>query len=148
MRTALRLLVDHLGPALIIGGLASWWFQDWRLIGIALLTGWLIDTDHLVDFAYFLLHRKPGAFDRSMLTTGAYFRLNGKVIVPLHSWELALLWALAWSWAGEIGIAVTGSLAWMAHLFYDQISYRVTPLGYFFSYRAKHRFAHAGFCSK
>jgi len=148
MRAALRLLVEHLGPALIIGGLASWWFQDWRLIGVALLTGWLIDADHLVDFAYFLRHRKPGAFDRSMLTTGAYFRLNGKVIVPLHSWELALLWALAWGWAGEIGIAATGSAAWMAHLLHDQISYRVTPLGYFFSYRAKHRFAHAGFCSK
>jgi hypothetical protein len=38
--------------ALIIGGLASWWFQDWWLIGVALLTGWLIDADHLVDFAY------------------------------------------------------------------------------------------------
>ena len=117
------------------------------MVGVALLTGWLIDIDHLVDFAYFLLHRKPSKADHSMFTTGAYFRLNGKVIVPLHSWELVLLWALAWSWAGDFGTAVAGSVAWVAHLLLDQFSYRVTPLGYLFSYRAKRRFAHTGFCN-
>jgi hypothetical protein len=148
MRAVFRLLVDHLGPSLIIGGLASWWFQDWRLIGVALLTGWLIDADHLVDLAYFLFHRKPGAFDRTMLSTGAYFRLNGKVIVPFHSWELALLWALAWSWADEPGIAVAGSTAWLLHLAYDQYNYRVTTMGYWFFYRLLRGFAHKGFCKE
>jgi len=56
-------------------------------------------VDHLVDFSYFLLHRKPGAFDRFMLITGTYFRLNGRVIVPFHSRELALLWD--WHGAGQ-----------------------------------------------
>lgn len=141
-----RLLMEHFPIAFGIG-LAAWRLTGKaELIPMALLTGWLIDVDHLVDFGYFLLHRKPGILDYSVLATGAYFRLNGKVIVPFHSWELVLFWALAWGWAGELGIAVTGSVAWAAHLLHDQFSYRVAPLGYLFSYRAKRHFAHTGFC--
>ena len=148
MRALMRLLTDHLGAALAIGGLVSWWCQEWWLIGVALLTGWLIDADHLVDVAYFLMRRRPGSFDRSMVTTGAYFKLNGKVIVPLHSWELVFLWTVIWAGLGYSAIAVTGAAAWTAHLLHDQLSYHVTPLGYLFSYRAKRYFAYDGFCRK
>lgn len=148
MRATIRLMIDHLGTALAIGGLASWWYQEWWLIGVALLTGWLIDADHLVDFGYFLMNSSVSTFDRSVLVSGAYFKQNGKVIVPLHSWELVFLWLMVWSSLGYPGIAITGAAAWAAHLLHDQLSYRVTPLGYFFAYRAKRHFAYAGFCGK
>lgn len=148
MRAVARLLTDHIGTSLAIGGLMSWWFQEWWLIGVALLTGWLIDADHLVDFTYFLMRRRSGSFDLSMVTTGAYFKLSGKVIVPLHSWELVFLWTVIWAGLGYSAIAITGAVAWTVHLLHDQFSYRVTPLGYLFSYRAKRHFAHAGFCGK
>ena len=53
MRTFIRLLTEHLEIALAIGTLASWFYHEWWLIGVALMTGWLIDADHLVDFGYF-----------------------------------------------------------------------------------------------
>lgn len=146
MRAVVSLLAEHLAPALIVGGLSWWWFSDWRLVPIALVTGWLIDSDHLVDFGYFLLRRGSTAGALPMLTTGAYFKANGKIIVPLHSWELAILWGFAWAIAGEPGIAMSGSLAWAVHLLQDQRKYGVTPLGYLFSYRAGRGFAAAGFC--
>ena len=146
MRAVLRLLTDHLTTALLIGVLASWWYQEWWLIGVALLTGWLIDADHLVDLGYYLRRCKPGAFQRSMLTSGGYFKLNNKVIVPLHSWELVALWFCVWFSTGHTDVAITGALAWGLHLLHDQRSYRVTPLGYFFSFRLLRNFGYTGFC--
>ena len=146
MRATFRLLSEHLLPALVIGVVCAVVFNNWQLVGVALLTGWLIDADHLVDFSYFLWRRKIANLDFTTVTSGSYFKSNGKVIVPLHSWELVVFWVIYWLSLGEIGIAITGALAWIVHLVHDQISYRVVPLGYFALYRAYRNFTHAGFC--
>ena len=148
MRTALRLLGEHLLPALVIGVLCAVIFSNWQLVGVALLTGWLIDVDHLVDFSYYLWRRKIATLNFTTITSGGYFKANGKVIVPLHSWELVLLWAVYWASLSEIGIATTGALAWIAHLVHDQLSYRVTLLGYSFLNRANIKFSQEKFCTK
>jgi hypothetical protein len=88
MRAALRLLSEHLLPALVIGVVCAVALGNWQLVGVALLTWWLIDADHMVDFSSFLWCRKIANLDFTTVTSGSYFKSNGKVIVPLHSWEL------------------------------------------------------------
>lgn len=167
MRAAIRLLYDHLLLTLVIGISCSYFFHDWKLLVLALLTGWMIDADHLVDFFYYLWRRRAALStgsgsgqlaqpplvidDRVSLktfTSGCYFRSNGKIIVPLHSWELAVLWAVCWIAVDNVAIAVAGALPWLAHLMQDQIANRIIPFGYFLSYRIYHQFSRAGFCRK
>jgi hypothetical protein len=46
----IKLIAEHLIPSALIGFTAYWLTGQGHLITIALLTGWLIDSDHLLDF--------------------------------------------------------------------------------------------------
>lgn len=140
-----RLLLEHLPAALLIGLVGAWLSGNWVLVPIALATGWMIDADHLFDWS--LYARRVGVSSALReLSTGAYFRANGRVFVVLHSWEWVAIWLVAGVAAGRPDIAIVGSLSWAAHIAKDQWTYRVVPPGYFLIYRMVRGFAHEGFC--
>ena len=142
----MKLLLEHLPPSLAIG-LAGWWLSgDPLCLAAALAAGWLIDADHLVDFAWYLHHAGKSA-DWGLLKSGGYFKRNGKVMVPLHAWEITLaLTAMSlvsqasfWPWA-------SAAMAHGIHLWQDQTAYRVRRYGYWLTSRLGGRFSHNGFC--
>jgi hypothetical protein len=142
----MKLLVEHL-PASLIIGLVGWALSsDPLCLFAALMAGWLIDADHLVDFSCYL--KKMGkCTDWSLVKTGQYFKLNKKVIVPLHSWEITVALLIVsifaiqspWLW-------ICAAMAHALHLWQDQTTYRVSRFGYWFVFRLRKNFSHQGFC--
>lgn len=104
---------------------------------LAFLINIFLDADHLVDYWLangFNLNFKE--FVRQTLGAGHYCKKLGKVLVPLHSWELLPLVLLA-AWVvnlSQLGTAFT--LGFLPHLIWDQITYAKEPLMYFFVFRA------------
>ena len=125
-----RLLVEHLPLSVLIGIIGWLAGGSWLCVPFALAVGWCIDADHLFDFAYYWLrHRKN--LDWSFILSGGYFDINGKIFVPLHSWELTfvlvvVLGILTQNWI----LAVTTGAAHMAHLIQDMRAYHVRILGF------------------
>jgi hypothetical protein len=142
----MKLLLEHLPASLAIGAI-GWWLSGESLCLLAALAGgWMIDADHLVDFVCYLKRaEKPVSF--GLLKTGGYFKLNGKVFVPMHSWEITIgLMLLAAVISDAEYILLSASIAHGLHLIQDQLLYRVRPLGYFFISRLKSNFTVNNFC--
>ena len=142
----MKLLLDHLPLSLAVGA-AGWWLSgDSGCLLAALLAGWMIDADHLVDFGVYL-RRVGKAADYSLLKTGRYFKLNGMVVVPLHAWEITLgLGVLAILSPDSRHLLASAALAHGLHLAQDQLVYGVRRQGYWLLSRLNHGFAHKGFC--
>ena len=111
-----------------------------------MITGWLIDIDHLLDFTIALKSDKLTESWQASIKKGSYFKNNDKVIVLLHSWELIGLWILIWMIVDNWEIGVVGGLAWIIHLLIDHFSYKLNVYTYFFSYRIYHNFAMSAVC--
>ena len=142
-----RLLVEHLPISLLIGILGWVFGGGWVCVPFALVVGWCIDLDHLYDFGYYCIqHKKPP--DLSMIRSGEYFSLNAKIFVPLHSWELSIILVTGLGFFTQNWLlAITTTVAHMAHLVQDMRAYNVRLLGYSFIFRALNAFKQRGFCS-
>lgn len=96
--------------------------------------GFLIDGDHLFDYALYCFQkrRRPNFrefFDSSCLPPPS------RIYVPLHSYELLLLiWLIAIS-LSAFPWAVWLSLSFGAHLLMDYLAYHPHPLYYFLTLR-------------
>ena len=131
----LKLALEHFPPSLILGIIFGLYFEERGLIIIALLTGWLIDIDHILD--YFKAW-KTNAFSKEALegiSSGKYFLVNSKAYIVLHAWEWIIIWFLAWSIIGRLDVGLTGATAWAIHLFIDHLSYKLHWYAYFITYR-------------
>lgn len=142
----MKLLLEHLPASVAIGAIGWWLSGDPLCLLVALAAGWMIDADHLVDFVWYLKRAgKPVGF--GLLKTGGYFKLNGKVFVPLHSWEITIaLMLLAAVIPDAECLLLSGSIAHGLHLIQDQLLYRVRPLGYFLISRVRSQFTLNNFC--
>lgn len=142
----MRLLLEHLPVSLAIGVIGWWLSGDPLCLLLALAAGWMIDADHLVDFGCYL-KRAGRSVDWGLVKTGRYFKLNNKVVVPLHAWEITITLLLL---AAVISDAqyplLSASIAHGLHLIQDQLLYRVRPLGYFLISRLRTRFTLNNFC--
>lgn len=141
-----RLLVEHLPLSLAIG-LGGWWFSanPWCVLS-ALVAGWMIDADHLFDFGYYLV-RQGRIADPTLVRTGGYFKINNKVFVPLHAWEITFVLVIVAIISPDARpILLSSALAHGIHLIYDQKSYGVRRFGYLILSRAMRSFEHQGFC--
>lgn len=140
-----RLLVEHFPVALLVGLSSFGWTGNWLCIPVAFATGWLIDADHLFDFGYYVFRHYPNVNYR-LMSNGGYFKINNKVFVPFHSWELTLLMLIGGIVAGETALGLVAATAHGAHIIQDQFHYRVRGLGYFLISRALSHFRLENFC--
>lgn len=130
----------HLFVGLVIAISHAKLVRSWSIAPWILLPSLLIDIDHTLDY---LLTIGPH-WDAKAFATGSYFVTSGRVIVLLHSWELAIVLAVTsrllpkWKWSLPLlGV----SLGMLGHLLVDQIWYE-QPLGtYFLIVRWFHGFA-------
>lgn len=80
--------LTHLFLSLLIG-FAAWkiWGKFWLAFVPALLFGFFIDIDHLIDyFLYFNWN-----FNLIYFIKGYHFLLSGKLYILLHGWEYAII---------------------------------------------------------
>ena len=143
------ILIEHFPASFLIGMCGYLLTGDLFHFIAALIFGWLIDIDHIVDYALFLkaTNTKPsmGGF-----LSGSYFKESGVLFLPLHSVELcvgALLCAVTIKPPYQ-GLVVTASLAMAAHIVQDYFTHKPTPLGYFFAARLLNGFDLAWFCDE
>jgi len=112
-----------------------------RIFRWVLLSSYLIDMDHIVDYLMTVGPR----WDFVALTTGSYFVTSGRVMVLLHSWELAILLvivALSKREAKSAGALLGIGVGIMGHLLVDQITYSQPSWAlYFLTARMLHGFA-------
>jgi hypothetical protein len=105
-----------------------------------LLSSLLTDLDHIVDY----LRTVGFRWDGTALATGSYFVSSGRVMVLLHSWELAgalVVGGLIWS-GKRYGTPLLGlGVGLIGHLLVDQVWYRQPWATYFLTARWLHGFA-------
>lgn len=143
-KNSLRPLLEHFPLSFIIGLTGSFLFQNWLCLPIALLTGWLIDGDHLFDFIYYAIRYYPN-INYTLIRGGGYFKQNQKVFVLLHAWEwtsILMIGAMLFS----SPILLIASIAHGAHLLQDQRIYHIRRFGYSIISRAKSKFTLTNFC--
>ncbi|MDD3532177.1 MAG: hypothetical protein PHR64_02775 [Candidatus Shapirobacteria bacterium] len=157
-----KLLIDeiiHFSIALIIGSVLAIIFSSLWLIFFSLLVGFFIDADHLVDyFACFWQNRQevdkkswfnPVFHLKNFFNPFSYVKRSNRVIVPFHGWELAPLFWLLFRWLGDkIGLAGLEwtSLAYLAHLSWDQLVCAGNWRSYFLIHRLLNRFSYQAYC--
>ena len=133
--------------SLIAGGS----FVATRSVPISISTfavGFLIDSDHLFDYAIYL--RRQGSKrlpELKEFLKASYFKSIGKIYVPFHSYELLIpLWLIAFFYQ-SIPLATWLSISFIGHLLADQLTYSTHPLVYFLTFRIKKRFDYDAICS-
>lgn len=134
-----HMLVYFLGVFLLYL-LARNYFSAKNII-LGLIFSIIIDIDHLVD--YFNL--RGFSFDVSDFLSSDYFKLSGKVIVPLHAWEFVLLLLLFFMFFNKRDKVKHSYLLFVAlgigsHLLYDALYYGFDPSVYFLTKRALNGF--------
>jgi len=134
--------ITHFILSIIAGVIVGYLMHNWWAIPVALISGFFIDVDHLID--YFLYHRAK--FNLAEFLSGKTFDLSGKVYVFFHGFEYAAIFAI-------IGLLIP-NLAWLffslalsnfLHLIYDTISNKPIWMTYFLIYRIAKNFDHKTF---
>lgn len=146
-KTGPELLEDelvHFISALTIGLVLNTIYQDWRLVTVALLFGFFIDIDHWFD--YFACYGAKINL-KKFFALYLYVKLPKKIYVPLHGWEYVFLFWLIGRWIGIPGVEWAMSLSYLAHLLWDNFSFRHHPLAYSLIYRLLNNFSLEGFNS-
>ena len=116
----------HAVVSLAIGG-ALWAVTQspYALLG-GVVTGVAIDLDHLVEYYRWLVKED-----------------HTRVYYFLHSYELVPPAFLAGYFTGWEPAVLGVSVAFLGHLFTDQLANATRPFTYFFTYRAMKRFRHS-----
>lgn len=122
-------------------GLKKNFSKNFLVCGLTLTL--LMDLDHLFDYflTYGLIINLP------LMLSGEYFSTSGKIFVPLHSWELVMVFLVGYLLArsrGRIKLSQTllvSLTALSVHLIFDILYYGFNPLVYFVIYRALHGFS-------
>ena len=147
--TALRPFWEHLPPALVIGGAFSLQFDDPRFVIIAIVSGWLVDVDHLFDFLFFCLKSKSQP-TLELFSSGRYFKRSNKAYLFFHSYELAVLTLFCGVFVvpGSKYHWMCGGLCLLVHLLQDILTNKTTIIGYSLVYRAHTRFSFTTLCKQ
>ena len=138
--------ITHFLLSLFAGTLVSLFFGHYDLVPIALLSGFFIDADHLIDYCLF---RKFKNFSLKEFFSGRYFDYSGKVYVFFHAFEYVLiLLILGVIFKDFQWLYFSLGLSLLFHLLFDTFYNRPKWPTYFVFYRIYHRFNHNYFCFK
>ncbi len=117
-------------------------FKDKRLILAAFIFGFLIDVDHWFDyFAYFGLRGNL----KNFFIVETYVHGSGKTFILLHGWEYLIVFWLIGKFIGKRfkikSLEWVITIAYLAHLLWDNFSFFHHPLAYSFIYRLVNNFS-------
>jgi len=113
-------------------------FKSYSIGLISWLAGWIIDFDHLIDYAIYLKKFKK-KFNLEEFVSGDYFKKLGKIYVLGHSWEYLILFFFLGNYF-PWQLLTTVSVSYFFHMILDQLSYDISHFLYFLSYRIKVNF--------
>lgn len=131
--------IIHFILSIIAGTVVGYFTSNWWAIPVALISGFFIDADHLID--YFIYRRDR--FNLAEFLSGKTFDLSGKVYTLFHGFEYSVILVI-------LGIVIP-DLSWLFfslalsnlfHLVYDTISNKPIWPAYFLIYRATKNFNH------
>ena len=142
-----RLLLEHLPASIVIGLIAGAAFNNASVFLWAIVFGYLIDADHLIDYLLHTVKNKKRIRVRDFLS-GAYFHKSGRIIIILHSYELVLILISAGLiYSGTIAVGFfTGAAALAMPLIHDQLTNKPSLAGYFLLARIWSGFSLEWFC--
>jgi hypothetical protein len=141
----MKLLAEHFYVTFLIGCVGWALSGNFYCVPSALIAGWFVDLDHLCDYLFCCIKTKK--INLKHIITGEYFKINNKIIVPLHAWEISTLVLLVGILIPEHrATLITAAIAHAAHLLQDQWTYRVHLCGYSFTSRMIKGFAYKNFC--
>jgi len=134
--------IKHFLLSIIAGVIIGYFFSNYWSIPIALLTGFFIDADHLID--YFIY--RGWKFNLKEFLSGKCFDYSGKVYVFFHAFEYILVLVVAGLiWPIFNWIFFTLALSLLFHLLFDTFSNKPKWPTYFLSFRIYHHFNHKDF---
>ena len=84
----------HLLLSLLVGYFVYRLYKRKEAFISAILGGFLIDIDHLFD--YFFFYKKSLSFSLQEFLSGHYFKILGQVHVFFHSYELVVVFLIAY----------------------------------------------------
>lgn len=134
----------HLTAGSLVGYLFYKRYREKYFIVTAILASLLIDLDHLVDLSIYSLTSHIGIFSTLAFN---FFKASGKVIVPLHSYEMQLIIIVAGYLSKKnngIYLIVIGT-AMLIHTIVDQLTYKPFILEYSLIYRVLNNFSGEAF---
>lgn len=130
----------HISLSILAGLIVGRVFKQYRLsVGVALVSGFLVDFDHFID--YFLAF--GASFNLNYFIKGYQFLKSDKLYIIFHGWEYAVFFLfLAIVFKRKLKKAIFGGLALglLFHLSADVIIDQVPPVTYSLIYRAKNNF--------
>ena len=123
-------------------GLGRYFKKPWLCLILALLAGWLIDLDHVLE--YFLVFGPH--FNLIYFLQGREFLLSDKIHILFHAWEWVLLLGsvacLIWKKKRTIAIVlITIAAGIFIHLWTDVFINQYAPQNYSIIYRATQGFS-------
>ena len=128
-------LIGHLIIALIVGFISYLKTNNPWFILLSLVVSFAIDLDHLFDYWMAVgVDFNPKKFFKIN-----YFKVNKKVFVLFHSWELVIFVFLL-SFVKSGWFFKTLALAMFFHILWDSISYKIFPWDYSIIWRGLHGF--------
>lgn len=133
----------HFLFSLIVGIFIGYIFNNWWAIPLALVGGFFVDADHLIDY---LIYEKFRRFDIRNFFTGEYFDRSGKVYVFTHGFEFAIILIILGGIYPQLGwVFYSLGFANLLHLVYDTVYNRPIWPTYFFLFRLAKNFDHKTF---
>jgi len=132
-------LKTHFIVSSVVGLSFGFIFKSY-VIGIASwLVGWIMDTDHLLDYFIYLKKFKK-KFNLKEFFASHYLKKLGKIYFLAHGWEYLILFSIFGFWQLDNAFVFAVSFSYFLHLALDQYKYKVSPFIYFLIYRIKINF--------
>jgi len=142
--TLIEKVLIHLGGhavlAFLVGILAYWLTQSWKLALFGAGVNILMDVDHVLEYVFWARRFRLREF-----LAGNYFKEKKTIMVIFHGWEYVALALIYWLASGAWGGLVV-AIAMGVHLIFDQLSWDLYPGAYFLIYRLRNKFAIAKIC--
>lgn len=133
--------IIHLLLSLASGLFIGYFFHDYSYVYLAIISGFLIDTDHLIDY---FLYKRSFKFSLREFLTGYFFDYSAKVYVFFHGFEYAFVFILL-GFFFKSPVFYTLGLSLFLHLLFDTISNKPVWPTYFILFRLFYKFDHQKF---
>lgn len=130
----------HFSLSLIVGTLVGYFAHNWWAVPAALVSGFLIDGDHFIDY---FIHNRLEYFDINEFKSGEYFDKFGKVYVFAHGFEYAVILIVLAIFIPKFAwLFYSLGISNLLHLLYDTIYNKPIWPTYFISFRIAKKFEH------